>query len=106
MDILRPADKPYGSYPIALLIIGSLRRLDQTGIVAKSEIIVRTHAEQLSSILHLHPRALRRYKRRFALEQAGFLDSFHFLCINAQNIVFTCHRVYYFLSFIKISCFD
>ncbi len=91
MDVLGAADKAYGSHPVPLLVICPLRRLYQTGIIAKPKIVVRAHAQKLSSVLHLHSCPLRRHKRRLAFKKTCLFNSFYFFRIDTQNVVFTCH---------------
>ena len=58
VDILRAADKAHGRDTVALIVIGALRRLNETRIVAQAKIVVCAHAQQPAPVLKRYIRAL------------------------------------------------
>ena len=91
VDILSTADETNGSNAVASLIVGSLSSVDQSLVVAQTEVVVCTHIDYGSAVLELNLCALWRYDRNLAFEKACCFNVFYFFGVDAQNVVFTCH---------------
>ena len=91
VNILGAADETNGSNAVTSFIIGSLCSVNQSLVVAQTQVVVCTHIDNGSAVLQLNLCALWGNDRNLTFEKACCFDVFDFFGVDAQNVVFTCH---------------